>query len=260
MRFGCVITPQQIGAAIAAGFDYIELPARALDPEGKHELALRKISRTLQKSYRAIKVEVFSGLLPGDLVVVGPDVDQERLRRYLHQSFTAMWALGGVLVVLGIGASRRIPDGFPRERAEMQFAEALRLIEEEGDRNGLDLALDPLNRTETNLLTTLDESRRFLAEHNVVEVKLLADIYHLTVEDESLEVIEDCGPLIAHVHVADSERLPPGRGDFDFGPFFTTLRKIGYDTRISIKCDWGDFASEAAPALAYIKEQWEATI
>jgi sugar phosphate isomerase/epimerase len=220
---------------------------------------LRKISRTLQKSYRAIKVEVFNGLLPDDLAVVGPDVDQERLRRYLHQTFTAMWALGGVLVVLGIGASRTIPAGFPRERAEAQFADVLRLIEQEGDRNGLDLALDPLNRAETNLLTTLDESRRFLADYHVVEVKLLADIYHLMVEEESLEVIEDCGALIAHVHVADSERLPPGQGDFDFKPFFTTLRKIGYDQRISIKCDWRDFGSQAAPALAYIKEQWEAT-
>jgi sugar phosphate isomerase/epimerase len=259
MRFGCVIVPDQIGAAIEAGFDYVELPARELDLEGQREQVLRKISGTLRKSYGAIKVEVFSGLLPDDLLVVGPQVDQERLRRYLRQTFTAMWALGGVLVVLGIGASRSFPEGFPRERAEAQFAEVLRLIEEEGDRNGLDLALDPLNRAETNLLTTLDQSRRFLAEHQVQEVKLLADIYHLTAEDESLEVIEDCGALIAHAHVADSERLPPGQGDFDFRPFFTTLRKIGYDQRISIKCTWRDFASEAAPALAYIKEEWEAT-
>src|ERR1044071_5423246 len=99
MRFGCVITSQQIGAAIAAGFDYVELPARALDPEGKHELALRKISRALAKTHRPIKVEVFSGLLPEDLAVVGPNVDQERLRRYLHRAFTDMWALGGELVV-----------------------------------------------------------------------------------------------------------------------------------------------------------------
>jgi D-psicose/D-tagatose/L-ribulose 3-epimerase len=257
MRYGCVITPEQIGTAIAAGFDYIELPARALNPEGKHELALRSISRALAKSHHPIKVEVFNGLLPEDLLVVGPHVDQERLQRYLRRAFMDMWALGGVLVVLGIGASRRIPEGFPREQAEAQFAQALAFITEEGDRNGLDLALDPLNRAETNMLTTLDESCRFLADRDVKEVQLLADNYQLTAEGESLEVIEDCGALIAHVHIADAERRPPGQAGFDFGPFFTTLRKIGYDARISLKCHWRDFAEEAAPALAYVKQQWQ---
>lgn len=259
MRYGCVITPDRIAAAVAAGFDYVELTARALDPEGNHELALRRIGRALAKSHRPIKVEVFSGLLPEDMPIVGPAVDQERLRSYLHRAFTDMWALGGMLVVLGVGASRRIPEGFPREQAEAQFAQALEFIEDEGDRNGLDLALEPLNRAETNLLNTLDESRRFLADRDVKEVRLLADIYHLTAEDEPLAVVVDCGPLIAHVHVADSGRLPPGQGDFDFTPFFTTLHKIGYDDRISIRCDWRDFAREATRALVHVKERWEAS-
>ena len=257
MRYGCVITPNQIGAAVRAGFDYVELMARELDPEGNHELALRKIGRALARARRPVEVEVFSGLLPEDLAIVGPSVDRDRLQRYLHRAFTDMWALGGLLVVLGAGPSRHIPEGFPREQAEAQFAQALAFIEDEGDLNGLDLALAPLNRAETNLLNTLDECRRFLEDHHLDEVHLLADIYHLTAEGESLSVVEDCGPLITHVHIADSERRPPGRGDFDFGPFFTTLHKIGYDARMSIKCTWRDFAREAAPALAYVKEQWE---
>ena len=260
MRYGCVITPDQIGAAIATGFDYVELLARDLDPEGNYELALRKISRALARSHRPVKVEVFSGLLPEDLAIVGPNVDQERLRRYLHRAFTDMWALGGMLVVFAGGAARQIPEGFPREQAEAQLAQALAFTEDEGDRNGLDLALEPLNRAETNLLNTLDECRRFLADHTLEEVHLLADIYHLSSEGESLAVIEDCGPLITHVHIADSARLPPGQGDFDFGPFFTTLRKIGYDARMSIRCVWRNFAQEAPPALAYVKEQWAASV
>jgi sugar phosphate isomerase/epimerase len=257
MRYGCVITPQQIGAATAAGFDYIELPARALEPEGRHALALRSISRALARSRRPVKVEVFNGLLPEDLPIVGPAVDRERLQRYLHRAFTAMWALGGVLVVLGVGPSRRVPDGFPRERATAQFAEALAYIAEEADRNGLDLALDPLNRAETNLLVRLDDCRQFLADHALAKVRLLADSYHLLAEDESLAVVEACAALIGHAHIADSERLPPGRGEFDFAPFFGALRAIGYDARISLKCLWRDFDREAAPALAFVRRQWE---
>jgi sugar phosphate isomerase/epimerase len=257
MRYGCVIAPQQIGAAAAAGFDYIELQARALEPEGRHSLMLRSISRALARSRRPVKVEVFSGLLPEDLSIVGPAVDHERLQRYLHRAFTAMWALGGVLVVLGVGRSRRVPEGFPRERAVEQFAEALRFIAEQADRNGLDLVLDPLNRTETNLLVKLDDCRRFLAKHDLADIRLLADSYHLLAEDESLAAVETCAPLIAHTHIADSEWLPPGRGQFDFGPFFGALRGIGYDARTSLKCLWRHFEQEAEPALTFVKQQWE---
>jgi sugar phosphate isomerase/epimerase len=260
MRYGCVITPQQIGAATGAGFDFVELPARALAPEGRHDLAMRSISRALAQSHRPVKVEVFSALLPEDLAIVGPDVDVERLRRYVQRVFTAMWALGGVQVVLGMGPSRRIPAGFPRERAEAQFAQALTFIREAADRNGLDLVLNPLNRLETNLLTSLDECCRFFSDHNVAQVGLLADSYHLLGETEPLEIVVECSALVEHVHVADSGRAPPGQGDFDFGPFFATLRAIGYEGRLSLKCNWGDFAHEAGPALAHVKRLWEASV
>lgn len=257
MRYGCVIQPDQIEAAIAAGFDYIELPARALDPEGDHELALRTIGRALAKSRRPVEVEVFSGLLPADLPLVGPAVDEARLRRYLHRAFTDMWALGGLLVVLASAPSRHIPAGFPRAQAAAQFAHALALIAEEADRNGLDLALAPVQHPETSLLSTLDECRRFLADQRLERVWLLADSAHLAAAGEPLAVVRDCGALIAHVHVADRQRQPPGRGDLDLGPFFAALRTIGYDRRIAIACTWRDFGAEAAPALAYVRQQWE---
>jgi sugar phosphate isomerase/epimerase len=139
----------------------------------------------------------------------------------------------------------------------MQFAEALAFIAEEAERNGLDLVLDPLNRAETNLLIRLDDCRRFLATHGLAEVRLLADSYHLLAEDESLAAVEACASLIAHTHIADSERLPPGCGKFDFAPFFGALHGIGYDGRIALKCLWRDFEREAEPALSFVKRQWE---
>jgi sugar phosphate isomerase/epimerase len=258
MRYGCVIAPQFIGAAIAAGFDYVELPARALEPEGQHGPALRAISRALARSRRSVKVEVFSSLLPDDLVIVGPAVDRERLERYLRQVFTAMWALGGMQVVVGSGAARRVPEGFAHEQAETQFAEALAFIAELADRNGLDLVLNPLNRAETNLLTTLGDCCRFFSDYKSEQIGLLADSYHLLAEEEPLSIVAECGHLIGHVHVTDTDYLPPGQGGFDFAPFFASLRSIGYDARMSIKCVWGDFERQAGPALEFVKHQWKA--
>jgi sugar phosphate isomerase/epimerase len=257
MRYGCVITPDQVGAAIAAGFDFLELPARDLQPEGDHELAMSAISRSLLESGYPVKVEVFWGLLPPDLPAVGPNVDHARLRRYLHRAFTDIWALGGMLVVLASGVTRRIPPGFPRAEAEAQFAALLTYLETEGERNGLDIALEPLNHTVTNLLNTIGESAQFLADRRVEHVRLLVDSYHMSIESEPVTTLLEYGPLIAHVHVADSNRLPPGQGDANFIPFFTALHQIGYNGRIALRCDWTDFAREAPQALAVIKRQWE---
>lgn len=257
MRYGCVITPDQVGAAIAAGFDFLELPARDLQPEGDHELAMSAISRSLLESGYPVKVEVFWGLLPPDLPAVGPNVDHARLRRYLHRAFTDIWALGGMLVVLASGVTRRIPPGFPRAEAEAQFAALLTYLETEGERNGLDIALEPLNHTVTNLLNTIGESAQFLADRRVEHVRLLVDSYHMSIEGEPVTTLLEYGPLIAHVHVADLNRLPPGQGDTNFLPFFTALRQIGYNGRIALRCDWADFAQEAPQALAFIKRQWD---
>ncbi len=159
----------------------------------------------------------------------------------------------------GHGPFAAYPHGFPQERAEAQFAQALNFIREAADRHGLDLALNPLNRLETNLLTSLNDCCRFFDHHRVAEVGLLADSYHLLAEAEPLEFIFECRALVQHVHITDSGRMPPGRGEFDFGPFFATLRTIGYQGHISLKCDWRDFAQEAGPALEHVKRLWEAS-
>lgn len=259
MRYGCVITPDEIGAAIQAGFDYVELPARELDPEGNHEQALRTVSNALLRSGRPVAVEVFWGLLPPDLPVVGPNVDTERLRRYLHRAFTDMWALGGVLVVLASGAARRIPEGFPRAQAEQQFAAALELIQHEAHRNGLEVVLEPVSRVETNFLNTLDESCQFLAEHRVRDVRLMVDAFHLSAEGEPEAAIQRCEAPIAHVHVSDTDRLPPGQGTADIGALLAALRHKGYGGRMSIRATWREFTREAPEALQFVKQHWEQT-
>ncbi len=113
---------------------------------------------------------------------------------------------------------------------------------------------------ETNLLTSLTECCRFFADHNIAQVGLLADSYHLLGEAEPLEAVVECSALVEHVHIADSEHAPPGQGDFDFGTFFATLRAIGYQGRLSLKCNWHDFAQEAGPALAHVQRLWEASV
>ena len=86
---------------------------------------------------------------------------------------------------------------------------------------------EPLNRYETNLCNTLADGAELVS--HVPNVKLLADLYHMNIEEASLpESIRSHGSLIGHVHFADSNRRAAGLGHTDFAPIVAALRNVGY--------------------------------
>jgi len=85
-------------------------------------------------------------------------------------------------------------------------------------------------------------------------MRVVADLFHIMLEEESLEVVREHAGRVAHAHVADSGRRPPGQGDWPLRAFLASLREGGYRGAVSIECTWADLASEAAPALAAVRE------
>lgn len=83
---------------------------------------------------------------------------------------------------------------------------------------------------------------------------------HLEVEREPFDHIPPAGSRLLHVHVADTGRLHPGSGSYDYMGFYRALRKAGYDARISIECNWRDFLREIAPAMRFVRQSWEGSL
>ena len=78
----------------------------------------------------------------------------------------------------------------------------------------------------------------------------------MKVEDEGPESILKYGHLIKHTHIAENEgRAAPGTNGDDFRPYFEALKKVGYEGAMSVECRWEDMESQAAIALATIKDQ-----
>jgi sugar phosphate isomerase/epimerase len=122
---------------------------------------------------------------------------------------------------------------------------------------GVDIALEPLRFEETNLLNTVAESGALVEQVAVSGAKLLADTYHMACNGEAPTDILLWSTLLAHVHVAEKrDRAAPGHYGEDLRPYFRALHQAGYDQRISIECNWQDFAGEVALAVATIREQW----
>ncbi|HEY3289888.1 MAG TPA: sugar phosphate isomerase/epimerase family protein, partial [Anaerolineae bacterium] len=243
MRFGCCVgTREQIEILAHAGFDFCELPAAAVQPFETDADAAPAL-RALESA--PLRPESFNVLVPASLPLAGPKVDHAALAHYLRRAFSRMVGLGGQVVVLGSGGARRIPAGYPRETGLSQIEQGLTIALEEANRAGITLALEHLNRAETNTFNSIAESRDMLMNSHLARhgMRLLADLYHIEKEHETLDVIATVGPLLAHVHVAGGERRSPDVSGYDYAGFMQSLHHIGYDQRISAECSWENLSA-----------------
>jgi D-psicose/D-tagatose/L-ribulose 3-epimerase len=260
MRFGCCVNARdQIDIIARAGFDYCELQASSVHPF-EDDATAEPVLRILEGAL--LRAEAFNVLVPPQLPMAGPHVDHAALRAYLRRAFSRMVRLGGRVVVLGSGGARRIPDSVTREQGLAQLAVSLAIAAEEAGKAGITLALEHLNRKETNVFNSLDESLQFISvvhPHLAQDgMRLLADLYHLEVEGETLQHVTDAGAYIAHVHVAGGNRRAPDVTGYDYAGFMHRLHAIGYDQRISAECGWEDLDAQAAGALDFMRRSWSA--
>ena len=254
MRFGICAPPEQAAALAAVGYDYVEWPlSRTAGTFSEDEYAdLRRLAAHLP-----VRPETWNVMLPARIMVVGPEADHPALRDYLQVAFARVAELHGVIVVFGSGASRRIPDGFARDVASAQFDAACGIAGEVAQRNGITIAIEPLNRSETNLVNSVAEGAGVVQRVDHSAVRLLSDLYHVTLERESLADTTAAGDVLAHVHVAAPDRrIPrPGHGEVELRDYFQALRAAGYDDRVSIEARWSEIA-EASAGLQLMRETW----
>jgi sugar phosphate isomerase/epimerase len=161
-------------------------------------------------------------------------------------------------IVFGSGVARKIPEGFSVEIAWKQIVAFSKIAADAAQAAGITLVLEPLNRTETNVLNSIGESATLVNEVAHPSFQLLVDSYHFWVEDDSLEDLKRLMPLIKHVHVADKEgRVFPGESKLaDYRPFFAVIKASGYDGAISIEA-MGEVSTVGKRSLDYLRSQWQ---
>src|SRR5699024_10370346 len=188
----------------------------------------------------------------------GPPPPRGRGPRGPHRGLARPAAAGrarpGARMVRGGGAARRTPEGVDPAAARAQLARSVRLARDLAVEHGLEAILEPLHRGETDQINTLAEAVAFLEEHDLGDVRVVADLFHVMLEQESLETVRAHAGRVAHAHIADTARRPPGQGDWPLRAFLASLREGGYRGAVSIECVWQDLAAEAADALAALRE------
>lgn len=101
-------------------------------------------------------------------------------------------------------------------------------------KHGVCLIYEPLNRYETNLLKTVQEGVDYLKTLGTDNIKLLADLFHMNIEEANLaDAIRAGGSDIGHIHFVDSNRQATGLGHMDYAPIAEAIKGIGYEGYLS---------------------------
>lgn len=116
-----------------------------------------------------------------------------------------------------------------RDDALKLLADALNELGPYAEKHGVCLIYEPLNRYETNLLKTVAEGVDYLATLETKNVKLLADLFHMNIEEANLgEALKAGAGHIGHIHFVDSNRQATGLGHMDYDPIVAALKETGY--------------------------------
>jgi D-psicose/D-tagatose/L-ribulose 3-epimerase len=101
---------------------------------------------------------------------------------------------------------------------------------------GLDLAIETLNRFETDLINTSEDLMRLIVDINEPQAKAVLDGFHLNIEEPDLEsAIRRVGDKLIHVQVSENYRGTPGTGQTNWAAWKRGLEAINYRGTISIE-------------------------
>jgi sugar phosphate isomerase/epimerase len=236
------------------GYDYIEEGVRNfLAPHQDEEVFLKNLEIA---SKSPIPVLACNSFLPGDMKCVGPDIVHPQILEYARIAFRRAQKAGVEIIVFGSGGSRRIPEGFSKDEATNQFISLLKQMAPIAGEYNVIIVLEPLRSGETNFVNSVAEGAVIVEKVGHPNFRLLADIYHMLMEDEGPESIINHASLLDHMHIAEKEgRSIPGTHGEDFTPYFEAMKTARYKGRISIEGRWESMEAQAPVALETMKKQ-----
>lgn len=245
----------------AMGFDAVEIPVE--DPK----LVDTKLVRQALSDH-GLKPLICGAFGPSrDLTHDDPNFHYNCLD-YLAECFRISAELGAKFVAgpmySAVGKARLVSEEQKKvewERAVKNLQKVCQMAAEWGQ----EIALESLNRFETDLINNTKELMQLIEDINHPRAKVLLDSFHLSIEEKSMEeAVLLAGDKLIHVQVSENHRGIPGTGQTHWDSFKKGLEAVGYKGCISIEsftpnvqelagavCIW----KPLAPSQDYFAEQ-----
>ncbi len=231
------------------GFDVVEIPVENPDLID---------ANTVKEALSA------NGLTPTICIVFGDDKDLTSEDTSLYQNcfehaekcFELATSLGVGFVAGPLYAAVGKARLASKEQKKMEWNRAvknLKMLSGIAKKNGLDIALEPLNRFESDLINTAEDVVRLLDEINESNMKIVLDGFHMTIEEQDIcKAIQAAGDRLIHVQVSENHRGIPGTGLTPWDEFAKGLTDVNYSGAIVIE----SFTPEI-PELAAAVNIWK---
>jgi len=134
------------------------------------------------------------------------------------------------LVIVGLVRGKI---GSQRKRMA-KFRRSMKECDSVAEREGVQLAIEPLNRYEADSVNNVGEALDLISDMDLQSTGLLLDTFHMNIEERSIEdAIRRAGRRLIHMHIADSNRLSPGLGHIQFSNIIKVVAEQGYDRYLS---------------------------
>lgn len=214
--------------------------------------------------------------------LVSADADERRAaaiytRGLIDAAAQLAPTLGGLTPVVGgpmYGAVGKTPavDRAARQRERDLAAAELRPLAAYAGERGVRLAMEPLNRFETDLINVVEQGLEMVDAIGSPHVGLHLDTFHMHLEERDSGVaLRRAADRLFHFHACENDRGVPGRGQVRWPGVAAALGDIGYSGAVVIEsftpdvtsiaravCIWRDIAPDqdtiAREGLRFLRE------
>lgn len=214
------------------GFDVVEIPV-----EDTEVIDAKKVKKALDEN--GLEGIVCGAFGPTrDLTNDDPAV-HENCFQYITKCLDLCNAWGGKFLAgpmySAVGKARMVPPD-QRKREWDLAVKNLHKVSKLAQERNLAIALEPLNRFESDMVNTAEDVLRLVKDINHPAARIMLDSFHMTIEERNLEsAITLVGDKLIHIQVSENYRGTPGTGLTPWNSFKAGLDKVKYNGVISIE-------------------------
>ncbi len=201
-------------------------------------------------------IYAFNIFIPGELKVVGPNVDEAAVLSYVEKVMQRLSQTKTRVIVWGSGGSRSLPEGWDKKEAFKQIIAMGKKIAALGQKYNITVSMESLNTSECNFITSVKEALYVVKKVNHPNLRLTIDIYHMLKDNEDPKIIYKTKNYLFHVEIAEREgRTAPGVAGTDFKPYLLPMAKNGYANKIIIEAYYDDLSTIGKMTKTYLQNQ-----
>ena len=234
----------------ALGFDILEISVE--DPA---LIDVKAVKHVLQENQLDA---IVCGVFGPDRNICSPDPQpRENARKYIFWLIETAAELGSPTICgpmySAVGKSH-LEDSVDRQLEWQRAVAGIREMAEIAGQRGVRLAMEPLNRFETDMINVVSQGMKFIEETGMDNVGLHLDSFHMHLEEKnSGQAIRQAGDKVFHFHACENDRGIPGTGQVHWDDIRQALRDINYQGPVVIE-SFTDQVKEIARAVCIWRE------